>query len=216
MERDPFVECLLAGQKEIGIELDQERIRRFVIHRDLLLRWGEKMNLTTVKDPVGMAEKLFLDCAAISCRIKKGSSVCDVGSGAGFPGLVLLEMDETIALTMIEARRKKVSFLETALRALELRAEVRWERFGWSGGPGKTFDEVVSRATFPPEEWLRLGAPLVRPGGRLWLMLGPSEEGDLDLRFLQPSGFSAAEVIEYRLPMTRSRRTLASYTRLLG
>ncbi|NMB75992.1 MAG: 16S rRNA (guanine(527)-N(7))-methyltransferase RsmG [Myxococcales bacterium] len=211
---DTFQKCLSDGAEALGLSLAGDQIERFSRHRELILRWGEKMNLTTIKDPEGMAEKLFLDSAMLSLAIARGASVCDVGSGAGFPGLVLLSIDPTLRLTMLEARRKKVSFLESALRMLSLSAEVRWERLGWTERPLPTFDEVVSRATFPPEEWLRLGAPLVKPAGRIWVMLGPSEEAEEGKNdFSPPAGFSLAQRIEYRLPRTDSRRRLVSFQR---
>lgn len=211
---DTFQQCLCDGAAALGLALQEEQVARFVRHRELVLRWGEKMNLTTIKDPEGMAEKLFLDSAMLSLAIPRGASVCDVGSGAGFPGLVLLSIDPTLRLTMLEARRKKVSFLESALRALELSAEVRWERLGWTERPLPTFDEVVSRATFPPEEWLRLGAPLVKPAGRIWVMLGPAEEAEEEQGDLfPPARFSLAQRIEYRLPRTDSRRRLVAFQR---
>lgn len=210
---DPFVESLADGARSLGIEVSEEQMRRFVCHRDLVLRWGEKMNLTTVKHPVEMAEKLFLDSMALFKHIGRGVSLCDAGSGAGFPGLVLLVMDPSLRLTMIEARRKKSSFLENALRELGLAAQVRWERLGWSEREPERFDEAVSRAAFPPKEWLRLGASLVKPGGRLWLMLGPGEEEEATCGLLPPEGFSPAVRFDYILPRTGSRRRLLGFSR---
>lgn len=211
---DTFLKSIYGGAAALGLSFREEQVRRFVKHRELVLRWGERMNLTTVKDPDGMAEKLFLDSAVLSSVIAKGASVCDVGSGAGFPGLVLLAIDPSLRLVMIEARRKKASFLENALRQLELTAEVRWERLGWSERALPAFDEVVSRAAFPPQEWLRLGSPLVKPGGRIWVMLGPAEEaGEEEDDLATPAGFSCTARLEYHLPRTDSRRRLVGFLR---
>ncbi len=222
---DDFVTALLKGAEILGLQLPDEGVRRLRVHRRLLSKWAARVNLTTVSDPVGMAERLYLDSAVLSPHVEGKATVHDVGSGAGFPGLVLKALRPELKVTLTEARRKRVSFLKQAVRemGLDQGLEIRWERLGWekSEQEDEHWEEVVSRAAFPPEVWLEKGAPLVGRGGRLWVMAGqPHGRGagavDQSKAFLKeglPAGFSIQTFQTYRLPFCGKERWLVGLRR---
>lgn len=223
-----FSDALQQGGRAMGLEFEPAALERLAVHQRLLLRWADKVNLTTVREPRAMAERLYLDSAVLVPALDAGARVHDVGSGAGFPGLVIKALRPELVLTLTEARRKRVSFLRQAARAMGLGSgiEIRWQRLGWETGgrepqPGDRtepiWDEVVSRATLPPPLWVEQGSRLVAPGGRLWIMAGqPHGSGDAraDWRAAGlPAGFSLEREQRYRLPFCGLERWLVALRR---
>lgn len=131
--------------KEYG--LDSNIIAKFELYRELLLEWNEKFNLTAITDKDEIEEKHFLDSLYMDKFISlENKSLLDVGSGAGFPGLALAIAHPTLKVTLLESNKKKTTFLEEAVKKLELnnvriinsRAEDFKKR--------ETFDIVTARA----------------------------------------------------------------------
>ncbi len=222
---DDFTTVLIQGAKILDLQLPDEGVQRLRVHQRLLSKWASKMNLTSVSDPAGMAERLYLDSAVLLPHIDRKSSVHDVGSGAGFPGLVLKALRPEIEVTLTEARRKRVSFLKHAARemGLDKGLEIRWERLGRPRRPrsefqGERWAEVVSRAAFPPAVWMKKGAPLVGEGGRLWVMAGQPFGRDKAIvnweKALLPEGFSIQISHTYRLPRCGKERLLVGLVRM--
>ena len=218
-----FEDSLREGAERLGITLPSEGIERLQAHRRVLLRWAPRVNLTTVLEPVAMAERLYLDSAICASQLVSSYALHDVGAGAGFPGLVLKALLPGLEVTLTEARRKRVSFLRQAAREMELEKglTIRWARLGWEAKSSPTEElglsqELISRATFPPETWIQQGAGLVEPGGRLWLMAGqPHGSGDVALTWERsvPLGFELESVQAYRLPYCGLERWLVAYRR---
>ena len=215
------------GCELLGIGIPGDGVMRLKIHFHLLRKWADRVNLTTVRDPGEMAELLYLDSAVLIKHLEPGSRLHDVGTGAGFPGLVVKALCPDIQVTLTDARRKKVSFLKQAAREMGITEglEVRNRRLGWEpGGSQEQWPEVVSRAAFPPLEWVRHGATLVAPGGRLWICSGQphgdDRDGpdrileDLDAGLLE--GFEREPVHAYRLPFCGRERLLVPVRRRPG
>ncbi len=162
-----------------GGELPSGLPDRLQLYLDLLLQWNARINLTAVRDPEQIVtrhfgESLFaakllfpraLDADAVS--------LADVGSGAGFPGIPMKLWAPQLELTLIESQNKKAVFLREAVRALKLdQAHVfcgRAEQWG------QTADIVTLRAVERFERALPIAARLLRPGGRLCLLVGTSQ-----------------------------------------
>lgn len=221
---ETFLLGIREGGEHLGLELPEEGVSRLLAHFRLLCKWAERVNLTTVRDPGQMAELLYLDSAVLAGHIPKGTRLHDVGTGAGFPGLIVRALRPDLQITLTEARRKKVSFLKQAARDMGLfeGLEIRHQRIGWEeAAASQQWPEVVSRAAFPPPEWVRLGAPLVAAGGRLWICSGtphPDVDDDTgdelkDLCNWLPEGFSPGPVHTYNLPKSGRRRLLATVIR---
>ena len=129
-------------------------------------------------------ERHILNCAVISDLMPEGSSVCDIGSGAGLPGLVLAIRRPDMFLTLVEPLLRRTTFLDLAVTSLGLknvtvhrgRAEEMHGESKQAGG----FDVVTSRAVAPMERLAGWSLPLVRSGGLFLAMKGSSAQEELD------------------------------------
>ena len=147
---------------------------------ELLLEWNEKINLTALRTRDDIYEKHFLDCLLPIALIKENASVIDVGSGAGFPGVVFAIARPDLRVTLLEPIGKRVRYLQLLVSELKLnnvtviqgRAEdvVKTER--------ETFDVAVARAVAGLPVLSELCAPFIRVGGMFLAMKCPqgSEE----------------------------------------
>jgi 16S rRNA (guanine527-N7)-methyltransferase len=129
-------------------------------------------------------ERHLLNCAVITDLMPEGSSVCDIGSGAGLPGIVLAIRRPELSVTLLEPLLRRTTFLELAVTRLGLdnvavhrgRAEEMHSDAEWSEG----FDVVTSRAVAPMDRLAGWSLPLVRPGGLFLAMKGSSAQEELD------------------------------------
>ncbi len=186
---------LVAGQG-----LEARRLDQLELLGQELLRWNKRINLTGYRDMAGVAVGLFLDALALAPWIK-GPRVLDIGSGAGFPGLVLALARPELAVTMLEARAKRVSFQRQAMRLLGLKnIRAAQGRAGEGGLAGERFDSVTMKALGGLELCLGLGRQYVAPGGLIVLPRGMSDAREALSRGLQ--------VREYELPPPGGRRLL--------
>ena len=176
--RAPGPDALLAkGARALGLCLTRDQIDRFRIYREELLRWVARMNLTALRSPEAIVRQGFLD--ALTCAPLIGPQVrrvLDLGSGAGFPGIPLALVRSEVAFTLIEASRKKTTFLRHIVRTLELtNATVllgRAEALVGSVSLMGAFDLALARAVAPPAEQARLVRPYLGSAGAFLLQVG--------------------------------------------
>lgn len=155
--------------------LDEEAVKRLEKYADLLVEWNEKINLTAIVDPEGIAVKHFLDCLMIFkyIDIPKGASVIDIGTGAGFPGVVIKIARPDIKLTLMDSLQKRINFLDTL--CLELGLEVttihsRAEDITPKQREG--YDFAVARAVANMRVLTEYCLPYVKVGGSFVAMKG--------------------------------------------
>ena len=148
---------------------------------ELLLRWNRKLNLTAITDPREIMTRNFVESfLAARWLSAAGGRLCDVGSGAGFPGLALKLVLPLWQVTLLEPSVKKAAFLAEAARALGLR-DVEVERCRWEDSklvPGSV-DAVTSRALGGYRELAEWARGLLKPGGSLILWLGARDAEEL-------------------------------------
>jgi 16S rRNA (guanine527-N7)-methyltransferase len=158
-------------------ELPAEMLEQFRLYLDLLLRWNARVNLTAVRDPEQIVTRHFGESLFAARMLDPQAAgpitLADVGSGAGFPGIPIKLWALHLELTLIESHNKKATFLREALRTLKLNhAQVfcgRAEQWG------QTADLVTLRAVEHFERALPVAEALVRPGGKLCLLIGSSQ-----------------------------------------
>jgi len=158
------IDALERGLDRLGLAVDRGARERLLRYRDELARWGRAHNLTAVRDPGEMVPVHLLDSLAL-WPLVRGTTLADVGSGGGLPGLPLAIVDPELAVTLIEPRAKRALFLQHVARMLDL-SHVAVERARVEDvGPGAAFDTVVTRAFGTLAAFARAAAPLARPGG---------------------------------------------------
>jgi 16S rRNA (guanine527-N7)-methyltransferase len=139
----------------------------------LLCEWNARMDLTAARTAEELVELMLLDAVTISADLAPRTSVVDVGTGAGAPGLAVALLRPDLRVTLCEPLAKRASFLRTVLGSVH-RTDVtlvakRGEELG------REWDVAMSRATLAPPEWLELGSRLVKAGGDVWVLLANAE-----------------------------------------
>jgi 16S rRNA (guanine527-N7)-methyltransferase len=205
---------LRKGAAAFHIELDDFHIERFYRHAGALLQWSQKTNLTAITDPQEVAVKHFVDSLApISC-MGPMQRVLDLGSGGGFPGLPLKIVCSDIDLTLLDAVRKKVSFVQHVIRLLELKntrgVHARLENLGQDASIA-AFDTVVCRAFSNLKFIITHSLPLLTETGQIVIWKGrvPQKEiievQPLLVRKEKPLSLS---LLPYQLPIINAHRTI--------
>ncbi len=171
-----FEERLTQGIIELGLVVPEGTVDRLGLHYALVVRWAQRMNLTTVLDPIPAAIRHGLDCLLFAEFFSpdEAVTVVDVGSGGGFPGIALAVARPRLHITLLEPIRKRTSFLRVALAELGLdRTRVMSGKLlPAANGPPWPAEVIVSRATIPPLDLVELAAPALTRGGRLILTGG--------------------------------------------
>jgi 16S rRNA (guanine527-N7)-methyltransferase len=202
---------LPAAAAALGAPVDARALAAFRIYAAELLRWNRRVNLTRVVDPGEVVELHFLDSLA-AAPLVRGPRLLDLGAGAGFPGVVLKLRDPSLELTLVDAEKKKVSFLKALVARLDLsgaralRASARGEPSAEGIGPHAT---VISRAFLALDPWLDLARAYCAAGGRIICMLGRDAPGDAALQ-------AAAAARDLRLGEVRRLTLPAGQKRVLA
>lgn len=213
---------LKEGARTLGLSVEPPVLEQLLLYLAELKRWNAKVNLTGLRTDRDIVSKHFLDSLAVLQFLGEAPSLADLGSGAGFPGLVLKILRPEMTITLVESRGKKAAFLEYVASVLKLTgvtvAQVRLTpQLTRKWGP--RFAAVTSRATFALPRLVELAAPLLLPGGRLLALKGPglsetemSRAGTL----AQDLGLTPLELLEYNLPLTGEPRLLVRAERTKG
>lgn len=163
--------------EEFGLTLDTLSRERLGLYGNLLLEWNEKMNLTAITEPREVLYKHFYDCLLLLKYVKpqKGAFVIDVGTGAGFPGMVLKIVRPDINITLLDGLNKRLVFLSEVLNRLSLTADIRHLR-AEDGGKDpdlrESFDIACARAVAPLPVLAEYCIPFVKKGGVFAAMKG--------------------------------------------
>ena len=194
------------GAAEMGIALNEKQIQQFIDYARLLKDWNEKINLTAITDDEGIAIKHFLDSmSAITTGCVKGS-VIDVGTGAGFPGLVLKIANPQISLTLLDSLNKRLTVLKDITSKIDINdvefVHSRAEDGGRSAQYREKFDTVVSRAVANMTQLSEWCLPFVKVGGYFLALKGPAADEELNdaKRMISMLGGEVLEVKEVQIP----------------
>ena len=174
-------EYFLEATKNFKIKLNEEQLAQLERYYALLTEWNEKINLTAITNPQGVAVKHFADSLTLFNYIDlpQNASVIDVGTGAGFPGIVLKIARPDIRLTLLDSLQKRLNFLGIVLEELSLEAALihsRAEEGGHDPALRETFDFAVSRAVAQLNMLAEFCLPYVRLSGSLIAFKGNAEE----------------------------------------
>lgn len=213
--QDAIAQLLSQGARRLSVPLAHATLDGVCVYLDELQRWSRIVNLVSVPDSPTVIRKHVLDCFALASRLSFEGRLVDLGSGAGFPGLILAMLDPERPVGLIEARRKRAHFLKAVVRRLGLRnvavyegrAEtlVQQERFR------AAYRVAVSRATWNLAQFLSLAQGFVEPDGWAIAMKGPDAEDELRHVPAQASPFVLYSRYDYTLPFGTESRTLLTF-----
>jgi 16S rRNA (guanine527-N7)-methyltransferase len=193
--------------------LSAAQLNHISMYIDLLLRWNARINLTSIRQPEAIVTRHFGESLFAAQHLfpnpGQATSLIDVGSGAGFPGVAIKLWAPQLRLTLIESNHKKVAFLRQLARTLTLTdIDILPDRAEAYAGPGPLADVVTIRAVERFSSALPAAARLVAPGGRLALMIGQAQTAQATE--LLPGAVWGAPV---RLPLSASRVLLIGRSR---
>jgi len=218
---------LIDGCQKMGININNEQIRKFSRYLELLVQWNQKINLTSLKNPQEIIIKHFLDSISCVKVINKyinteGISVIDVGTGAGFPGIPIKIICPSIRLSLLEARKKKTRFLEKVTEEMNFQqVEIlngRAETFGKCPDYREKYDITISRAVAPLNILSEYCLPLVRVGGLFVAQKGRSykKETEKSFKTIQVLGGELIGVENVRIPFIDQERHLLLIKKIKG
>ena len=198
------------GAGSLNIHIDRKKIDRFSIHATELIKWNQKINLTTITDPVEVAVKHFLD-SIISVRVMpEYGRLLDIGSGGGFPGIPIKIMIPSLSVTLIDASRKKVSFLKHIIRNIKFTKidarQIRAEELAKEKPLEEFFDVIICRAFSRLDKIILQALPLLAKDGIIIAMKGKLSESELE----SAGKYNLSLTVEkYKLPFLELERSLA-------
>lgn len=209
--RESLAVLLRSGADELRVDLTDEQQGKLLDFVALLAKWNTVYNLTAIRDPRQMVIQHILDSLAIVPHIagRDGSSVLDVGSGGGLPGIVLAIVHPEWSVTLNDIVHKKTAFQAQVKAELKLgnlsvvTGRVETLRPGVEV-PGK-FDVIVSRAFAELADFVTLARHLVAPRGAIWAMKGVRPDGEIERL---PAGSKAVQVIRLVVPSLDAERHL--------
>lgn len=204
--------------EELGIKLDNEKIEQLDLYMKLLQTENKKYNLTAIIKNEDIYLKHFYDSLTIF-KIEKLSNqkICDLGTGAGFPGLVLKIVFPNLDVTLIEATNKKCEFLKLVINKLNLkkiivintRAEI------YAKNNREIFDIVTARAVAALKHLLEYAIPLLKVKGYFIPLKSNIDNETINIEnYYKKLKIRQVNKIEFFLPKELSKRTLIKYEKL--
>lgn len=172
------------GAARFGLTLDDEILAKFNTYCNFLLEYNQKVNLTAITEPEGVAVRHFVDSIAVAglTELPDGASLVDVGTGAGFPGVPLKLLRPDLRLTLLDSLAKRLTFLERLSALLgqdNALVHARAEQAGADPGLRGRFDVAASRAVARLAVLCEYCLPLLRVGGVMLALKGPDCAGEL-------------------------------------
>ena len=206
-------ELLMEGAKTFGVTLEPGTVALFDRYLTELLKWNQKINLTAIRTEKEIVLKHFIDSLSVYPYLEVPSSLVDLGSGAGFPGIPLKIVEPAFDVTLVDSVLKKVDFQRHVIRTLGLKGiEAIHSRVQEKGSPGKMAgrcDAVISRAFSDLSAFLRLAYSFLRKGGLAVAMKGEFDKREVDVTSeSEGSRYTLQKAVPFCLPFSSFKRTI--------
>ena len=215
MNKEEFIEEV----KKLNIEVTNEKLDLLEKFYNILIGWNEKINLTTIVEKDKVYLKHFYDSLTLYKEIDftKDITLCDVGSGAGFPGIVIKIFFPNVKITLIDSLQKRVNYLNEVIKKLELK-NIKAEHFrmeDYSRIHEEEFDYVTARAVANIGIISEISVRAVKLNGHMVFMKANcDDELDVFLANTQKLGLKLENTNIFQLPYEYSNRTLVNLVKI--
>ena len=184
MELEEFTKIFNNYLEKLNLTLTEEQIEKFYNYMNLLIEWNKKINLTAIVEPKDIILKHFIDSLTIEKYIKKGETIIDVGTGAGFPGIPLKIAREDLKITLADSLNKRINFLNEVINKLNLKdietIHTRAEELGKNKKYREKFDIATSRAVANMSTLSEYLIPFIKVKGRCICMKSSDIDTELE------------------------------------
>lgn len=215
MQQDEFINEL----EKLNISLTEKQIEQLNQYYDLLIEYNKVMNLTGITEKKQVFLKHFYDSITIAkiIDLKKYDTLCDIGTGAGFPGLVLKIVFPNLKITLLDSLNKRVNFLNIVIEKLNLKNietyHIRAEEYGRIN-PNK-FDITTSRAVAHTSILLEYAIPITKVGGYFIPLKGNMDDELKEIdNAINKLDVKKEAIKKFKLPIEESNRTLILFKKL--
>lgn len=208
MNQNKFIEEV----NKLGINITDDKLNKLEKYYELLIEYNKVMNLTGITEKESVYLKHFYDSLTISkiIDLEKQEKLCDLGSGAGFPGIVLKIFYPNLKITLIDSLNKRINFLNKVIEELDLKniEAIHTRIEDYSMGNKEKYDIVTARAVAPLNILLELGINLVKVGKYFVAMKGILENESDYSNALKKLNCIQEDIIIFKLPIEDSSRSL--------
>ena len=208
MNQNKFIEEV----KKLGIEVTTKKLEQLEKYYELLIEYNKVMNLTGITQKEEVYLKHFYDSLTISkiINLSEEKNLCDLGSGAGFPGIVLKIFYPNLNIVLIDSLNKRINFLNTVIEELDLKniVAIHTRIEDYAKENKEKFDIVTARAVAPLNILLELGINLVKIGKYFIAMKGNIENELSFENAMAKLNCTLGNIIEFKLPIENSNRSL--------
>lgn len=205
--------------KKLDIEPTKEQLEQLNKYYELLIEYNKVMNLTGITEKEEVYLKHFYDSLTIKrvIDLNKEETLCDIGTGAGFPGIVLKILFPNLKITLIDSLNKRIEFLKIVIKELNLKdieaLHVRAEEYASSNI--EKFDVVTSRAVAPLNILLEYGIPLLKINKYFIAYKSNISQEIIDSKnALEKLDSTVEKLDEFLLPIEQSKRTIIKIKKL--
>ena len=206
---------LVSQAAELGVKIDDLAADRFDKYAQMLVETNKTLNLTAITEPDEIVSKHFVDCLSVFNFVDfpKGAKVIDVGTGAGFPGVVLLIARPDLNITLLDSTKKRLSFVEAVVGELGLNADIvhmRAEEAGKAGKYREHYDIALARAVANMQTLSEYCLPFIKKGGIFAAMKGAKAAQELEAAqgAVRKLGGEIIKSEEFTLPLCGERTIL--------
>ena len=203
---------------KIGINPTEKQLSDLEKYYEMLIEYNKVMNLTGITEKKQVYLKHFYDSLTIikATNLNNYSTLCDMGTGAGFPGMVVKIIFPNLKVTLIDSLNKRINFLNKVISKLNLSnieaIHARLEEYGRINR--NLFDLVTSRAVASVSILLEYAAPLLKINGKFVCMKGNMENEPSYKNALRMLGMREEKNIQFKLPIEDSNRTIIIFNKM--
>ena len=206
---------LVSQAAELGVKIDDVAADRFDKYAQMLVETNKTLNLTAITEPDEIVSKHFVDCLSVFNFVDfpEGAKVIDVGTGAGFPGVVLLIARPDLNITLLDSTKKRLGFVEAVVGELGLAAEIvhmRAEEAGKADDYREQYDIALARAVANMQTLSEYCLPFIKKGGIFAAMKGAKAAQELEAAqgAVRKLGGEIIKSEEFTLPLCGERTIL--------